>query len=369
MDFNSFFLPSLLLYGPFDTRTVQRSQARVYGNYFCAFVEFFCGLKVIVMILVPWERVEIALYLVELYIVNNSLQKFFYVCLVFLHFHAGFNYLYFGYLCGNPSQLRCLNMFFLPFLDELCGRYALERSSAKKFVSKSKIYRKIMLVIIWSFDILFHLLILRCLIVSYLTIPFGYFLVMACPLGLVTALSYHLLGTSFLRTYLLLLLTIEFLILRAENISRQIRKTFKARGKYEPKFSKWALLKRRKSSLKILQTINELVQQFKEANRLFGNLISPSSASCLLGGLIFPAFCFVNFPIYHKLIAMVLYALAIIHNCFVISIWNDAFISRVRFLSLVEASVVLLIIPLNFSHQIKIIESAVHYVMPAFESK
>ena len=137
MDFNDFLRPSFLLQGRYDTKTVQRSQTRLYLSYLCAFVEFFCGLKMIVIILVPWDKVEIALYLVELYIVNNSLQKFFYVCVVFLHLHCGFNYLYWTRLCSNPSMLRCLNMFFLPDFDELCRHYDLEPRSARKFVAKS----------------------------------------------------------------------------------------------------------------------------------------------------------------------------------------------------------------------------------------
>lgn len=71
-----------------DGRTVQKSRPRVWVNYLCAFIEFFCGLKMIVIILWPWDKLEIVLYLVELYIVNSSLQKFFYICVVFLHFYC-----------------------------------------------------------------------------------------------------------------------------------------------------------------------------------------------------------------------------------------------------------------------------------------
>lgn len=225
-------------------------------------------------------------------------------------------------------MLQCLNMFFMPNVDELCKCYGLEPSSAKRFAKKSRIYRKIMLVIIWCFEILFYLFILRCLIVSYLNIPFDYFLYLACPLGLITALSFHLLGASFLRSYVLVL-TMDFLVLRAEAVAGQIKRTFKGGGRYKPKFSKLVLLKRKKSAMKVLKTINDIVNQFEKSNQIFDNLISASMASILFGGLIFPAFVFVNFPFYHKLIVMFLYALAVINNCFIIAIFNDAFISKV----------------------------------------
>lgn len=91
MDFNDFFLPSLLPYGHYDTKKVHSMRTRVWANYLCAFIEFFCALKMIVIILWPWQKLEITLYLVELYIVNNSLQKFFYVCVVGLHLHCEYD--------------------------------------------------------------------------------------------------------------------------------------------------------------------------------------------------------------------------------------------------------------------------------------
>ena len=185
-----------------------------------------------------------------------------------------------------------------------------------------------MLVAIWCFEISFYLFILRCLVVSYLTISFDYFLYLACPLGLVTAFSFHLLGASFLRTYLLALLTIEFLILRAETVSRQIRATFRRDAKYEPKFSRWVLLKQKKSTMKILQTVNDIVKQFNSTNHIFDKAISLTVANSLLGMLIYPVFIFLDFQVYFKVIIIILYVF-VLATCFIISIFNDSFISKV----------------------------------------
>ena len=72
MDFNDLLLRSFLTYGRYDTKTVLKSKARVYMNYFIAFIELFCALKLMVIILVPSNRIEIIVYLIDLYFVNRS---------------------------------------------------------------------------------------------------------------------------------------------------------------------------------------------------------------------------------------------------------------------------------------------------------
>ena len=72
MDFNNLLLQSFLIYGRYDTKTVLKNKARVYMNYFIAFIELFCALKLMVIILVPSNRIEIIVYLIDLYFVNRS---------------------------------------------------------------------------------------------------------------------------------------------------------------------------------------------------------------------------------------------------------------------------------------------------------
>ena len=73
MDFNDLLLRSFLTYGRYDTKTVLKSKARVYMNYFIAFIELFCALKLVVIILVPSDQIEMVLYLINVYIVNRSI--------------------------------------------------------------------------------------------------------------------------------------------------------------------------------------------------------------------------------------------------------------------------------------------------------
>ena len=80
MDFNKFLLISMMPYGRYNSRMVHKSKTRISLNYFCAVINFFCALKTLAIVLMPWQEIEIVLYLVELYIVNSELQKYFYLC-------------------------------------------------------------------------------------------------------------------------------------------------------------------------------------------------------------------------------------------------------------------------------------------------
>ena len=71
MDFNDLLLGSFLTYGRYDTETVNKSKARVCISYFIAFIELFCALKLMVIILVPSDRIEMALYLIDMYFANK----------------------------------------------------------------------------------------------------------------------------------------------------------------------------------------------------------------------------------------------------------------------------------------------------------
>ena len=72
MDFNDLLLQSFLIFGRYGAKTVHKSKARVYMNYFIAFVQLFCALKMVVIILVPSDRIEMVLYLVDVYVVKRS---------------------------------------------------------------------------------------------------------------------------------------------------------------------------------------------------------------------------------------------------------------------------------------------------------
>lgn len=73
MDFNDVLLQAMLTHGRYDTKTMQPTRAHVYMNHFVAIIELFCTIKMVIILLVPWNKIEIVLYLIDLYIVNRSL--------------------------------------------------------------------------------------------------------------------------------------------------------------------------------------------------------------------------------------------------------------------------------------------------------
>ena len=327
MDFNNLLLSTLLFPGRYDTRTVHRAKVRVYLNYFLAFSQFFLGIKLFIIILMPWES-EVLFYLIEFYLTNSSVQKVFFVAVANVHLHIGYVYLFFNWLCADPNRLHALDMFFIPDVGELCKHYDLELGPTKKFVRRANLYRQFMLVNLAGLLTMFCVFTLRCCLVSYWTIPIDHFLFIACPMTVLTLIGYVFLGFSFLTVYLLALLTMEFLELRSSNVANQIRRRFRRTTKYSSKFNMIVLWKDRKATMKLLESVNDIVRQFEQANHIFDHTISPTVANSLFGMLIFPVFFFLNIDIYLKIIIATLYVF-VLTTCFIISIFNDTYLSKV----------------------------------------
>ena len=102
--------------------------------------------------------------------------------------------------------------------------------------------------------------------------------------------------------------------------------------------------------MKFLHTLGDIVKQFKATNHIFDHLVSLTFVSCLVGALIYPIFVFLDIsgrcwfgfcfsasiilfsPFAENLKAMmiILYLIALGNNCFVISVFNDSFVSKAR---------------------------------------
>ena len=297
MDFNDMLLSSLLLYGRYDTKTVHRNEWRVSMNYFQAVLQLACCLKMVVIMLVPWnDERPILFYLIEFYVINSGAQKMLYVAISGVHFSIFILYLYWGHLCSDPARMRYLNFLFMSDLRQLCKQYDLTLQSTRKFVRRVKIYRRIMWVVIAGAGIIFYALTIRCLVESYARLPLVHFLFIACPSATLTLFGYIFLPYSILTTYLLALVTMDFLVLRADNLSEQITRKFHYPVRFKLERDTIILMKQRKQMMKILETVADIVKQFKATNNIFDHLISITFASCLIGALIYPVFIFLSIP-------------------------------------------------------------------------
>ena len=354
MDFNGMLLSSLLLYGRYDTKTVHRDERRVYMNYFLAFLQLACSLKMLVIMLIPWDVLDderpILFYLIEFYVINSGVQKAFYVAISGVHFHIFILYLFWGHLCSDPARMQPLNFLFMPNIGRLCRQYDLTLRSTSKFVRRARIYKRIMYVICAGAMSIFYALTIRCLYESYWRLPFAHFLFIACPSAALTLFGYLWLPYSFLSTYLLALITMEFLVLRASNLSERIRQKFRRPVHFCIERDTVILHKKRKQMMKILHTLGDIVKQFKATNHIFDHLVSLTFVSCLVGALIYPIFVFLDIPgrcrfgfcfsasiiLFSsfaenlKAMMIILYLIALGNNCFVISVFNDSFVSKAR---------------------------------------
>ena len=150
------------------------------------------------------------------------MQKLFHISILLVYLHSFIVYLYWRRLSSNPAKMHHLNMFFIADLNEFCRYYNLNRELARKFQRKTKNYQVVMYILLSGFTITFYALIIRCLVVSYTSIPLVYFLLIACPMALIDLFGFIWLFISFLVNLLMAVLTMEFLILRATDVSNNL---------------------------------------------------------------------------------------------------------------------------------------------------
>ena len=274
MDYNSYLRQSMLLIGKFDSnaRTFQVDQRKRQISYFCAIVSFICSFKTLCISLS--SNANIILYLVELYIVEGYIQRFFLLGVAVLHGATGFAYLYWIYLVDDVSRVECLNFLFIPSLDDLCKRYRLKKKETKKFIRTADRIRFLINHLMIAFEIFFAFFLIRCLVVGYFEINFYFLLFISVPLAIVTFFSFHCLTCGILSLYCAMFTTQKFLKLQAELVSKKILNFAHSQTRYAPSFQRTKFWKGKcGSALKIMTTINRIVKQFSEANRIFDKLI------------------------------------------------------------------------------------------------
>lgn len=239
-----------------------------------------------------------------------------------IHLHIAYIYWTWNHLSADAKRMQYLKMLFIPELRRLCRYYRLSTKKTKKFLQRIQIYKSVMTLIIAGFELIFLLLVGRCLYFSYFTLPTGHFVYIAMPMGAITLFGYHWLANGFLVSLLVALVTISFLGLRLNAISDRIRLKLDRTASSKQQ----RLPKNQKDMLEIMQTINDIVKHYKETNRIFEHLISPTYANCLIGALVFPSFLFFNMPYFFKVFIVILYVGVVAVNVLLITIFNEGFI-------------------------------------------
>ena len=332
MDFNGILNGVFLLSGRYDKGTVRKSRFRIAISYFLIFVNLFCGAKLFVVLLAPFftKNESLLFYLVDIYLLRHEIQSAFFVAVVWIHLFIAYIYWAWDRLSDDPRRMQCLSIFFTPDINELCKNYDLKRKEVEKFVKKAERFKRIFYFVSTSFLVLWHLLVARCLMVSYVLVTIKHLVFIVLPMAIVTLVSYWTMAAGFLTTYLLNLLMMDFLALRMNTIGDQIRKEL---GRTWPeqitakgsRVRYLVMAKKRKKINKILRTIHDVVVQFKESNQLFDNMVTPIFVGTLLGCLVHPGILFLDIPLLYKFLFFTHYFIAISFNCFLIAIWNEGF--------------------------------------------
>lgn len=89
MDYNNYLTTTMMPIGYYDfySKNISINSKKNLLNLFCASINIFCGLKTILILIIP--NPKIVLYLIELYIKDGYIQSVFHLGLSWLHFATG----------------------------------------------------------------------------------------------------------------------------------------------------------------------------------------------------------------------------------------------------------------------------------------
>ena len=155
-------------------------------------------------------------------------------------------------------------MFFFGDFHEFCLHPDLNLRLAKKFVKKARNYKIVMYILKFGFMVAFFKIIIRCVVVSYTSIPLVYFLLITCPMALINLLGYFWLISSYLVILLMAVLSTELLNLRVTYVSKKLKKKFSRNQvvQYDGQENRFQMLKPGKDHDQIIRSIEDIVKQF-----------------------------------------------------------------------------------------------------------
>ena len=83
----------MLIRGRFDGTTIHERKFRVYMNYFLVILQLFCGLKMLVVVVMPWDdEAPLLFYLIDFYIFPGGVQRILHAAVACIHVHIAYIY-------------------------------------------------------------------------------------------------------------------------------------------------------------------------------------------------------------------------------------------------------------------------------------
>lgn len=329
MDYNNYLLFTLMPIGRYDPKLkkVHINKIREIINYVIIFINVFCGLKTALIVLSP--DLKMVFYLIDLHIHAGIIQKLFHLGIIFIHFATGYAYWYWNHLNKNVHKMECLDFLFMPNLKELCDRYELDLKSTKNFIRKSSIIRFFVDLLNYVTSGFFLFFLSRCLYLSYFEVDQNYFIFVCIPLFVITQFSYNFMTFGILAEYTIMFITMEFIILRAQSLSKKLFE-FSENAKINLfDHKKLKLSKNRPTEFKLINELNSILVQFERCNKIFDDTISFAVANVWISALVYPGFVFVDYAKPIKVLTVILYFGGAFCIGFSITIYNDFFIRNV----------------------------------------
>ena len=297
MDYNSYVFFTLMLLGRYDfyNKKVHISQTRKAINRFLIFVNVFCGLKAALILFIPHR--DAIFYLIELYIAEGYAQTSFTFAIISVHLATGYSYYYWSYLNSDVNRMQCLKFLFIPNINDLCNCYNLDLKLTKNYLKKAKKIVYFIIILIFAFEIGFFTFVGRCYYLSFFKVNLIVFIFVSTPCTLMTFITSHCVVFGLLTTYGFLFTTMDFLALRAQNVSRKIL-NFKFKKGNTDEFE-------------LIKEINSIVLQFKDANDFFDSCITFVYLNVLMAAFLFPVFLFMDISFLLKILTIFLYIIGL----------------------------------------------------------
>ena len=118
MDHSRLLLSAMLLRGRFDKMKIYKSKFRAYTNHLLAFIQSFWGLKILIVLVMPWDEQVLLFYLIDFYFFPSGKQNALFFAMVFIHLHLAYIRKW-AHLSAKAEQMYHLKMFFMPDLKRL----------------------------------------------------------------------------------------------------------------------------------------------------------------------------------------------------------------------------------------------------------
>ena len=331
MDLNAnALLKNYLCFGNFGLFNPQSSSKGKLINRLIKLVAFFNAFKLIIIVSGAWfGQLDLKLYLIEIYLFDEYYQRLLDVEIVIVHVGFCLGFSYWSSLNGHTRSLESFNFLLILNTKDLhrYESYRLDKQSTSRFLATYHFACLSLRLLVAAHYIFVFAAISRCLYHSFYAVNSTYFFSAALSLSVITLIGYLLLLFFTLSKFVLLLLSVEFLILCVKTVDIRmchfIRTGLISISRQKSKKQKTNLFKA------FHPLLNDFCQQFK----LINSVLDSSISIILLGGfllnLIAYFLVFIRNSLAIRLSLSVLMTAAFLFH-FSFSLYNDRLRRQVR---------------------------------------